>query len=127
MLNALNDDANIGAVVTNNTTRVGNLEGRTLTAGDGLSGGGTLAADRSFAVDATVARTTTTLTAGTGLSGGGDLTASRTFSITNTAVTAASYGSATVVPTFYCKCTRTVNSSGRCNHSNTKFTNNRFQ
>jgi len=32
---------------------------RNLTAGDGLSGGGTLAADRSFAVDGTVVRTST--------------------------------------------------------------------
>ena len=43
------------------TTEEGNidtLQGRTLTAGDGLSGGGTLASDRSFAVDSTVLRTT---------------------------------------------------------------------
>jgi len=48
---------------------------RTLTAGDGLDGGGTLAADRSFAVDTTVARTSATvyvnaltnITAGTGI------------------------------------------------------------
>ena len=48
-----------------------------------------------------------TLTAGTGLTGGGDITASRSFAITNTAVTAASYGSATKVPTF------TVNAQGQ--------------
>lgn len=69
---------------------------RNLVAGDGLTGGGTLAADRTFAVgagdgisvaadavavDATVVRTTRNLVAGAGLTGGGDLSANRTFDI----------------------------------------------
>ena len=54
---AINDDTNIGGVVTNNTSRISALENRTLTAGDGLSGGGNLTANRSFAVDSTVVRT----------------------------------------------------------------------
>ena len=51
--------------------------------------------------------TSLTISAGTGLSGGGNLTTNRTLSIANTAVTAASYGSASVVPTF------TVNGQGQ--------------
>ena len=65
-------------------------------AGNGLSGGGTLAANRTLAVvagdgvavnstavgvDSTVVRTTRTFTAGAGLTGGGDLTANRTFAV----------------------------------------------
>ena len=48
-----------------------------------------------------------TISAGTGLSGGGDLSANRTISLANTAVTAASYGSASQVATF------TVDAQGR--------------
>jgi len=48
-----------------------------------------------------------TISAGTGLTGGGDLSANRTISLANTAVTAASYGSASQVPTF------TVDAQGR--------------
>jgi hypothetical protein len=54
---------------------------RSVIAGDGLSGGGELTADRTLNVDATVVRTTRTLTAGSGLTGGGDLSANRSFSI----------------------------------------------
>jgi hypothetical protein len=80
------------------------LTTRSLTAGNGLSGGGTLAADRTFtlgtpgsstasstnavtstshthAIDATIARAAISLTAGDGLSGGGTLAADRTFTL----------------------------------------------
>ena len=51
--------------------------------------------------------TSLTISAGTGLTGGGDLSTNRTLSIANTTVTAASYGSASAVPTF------TVNGQGQ--------------
>lgn len=51
--------------------------------------------------------TTTSITAGTGLTGGGDLSANRTLAIANTAVTAASYGSASKT------LTATVNAQGQ--------------
>lgn len=59
---------------------------RTLTAGDGLDGGGDLTANRSFAVDSTVVRTARTLTAGDGLTGGGTLAADRAFAVNSTVV-----------------------------------------
>lgn len=52
-----------------------------LTAGDGLSGGGTGAANRTLAVDGTVVRTSRQINTGTGLTGGGNLGANRTLSI----------------------------------------------
>jgi len=70
--------------------------GVTLTAGNGLTGGGTIAASRTFAVgagdgitvnaddvavDTTVVRTTRTITSGGGLTGGGDLSANRTLAV----------------------------------------------
>jgi hypothetical protein len=69
---------------------------------NGLTGAVTLVAS-----DVGAAPTTRTISAGTGLSGGGDLSANRTISLANTAVTAASYGSATQVATF------TVDAQGR--------------
>ena len=69
---------------------------------NGLTGAVTLGAS-----DVGAAPTTRTISAGTGLSGGGDLSANRTISLANTAVSAASYGSATQVATF------TVDAQGR--------------
>lgn len=51
--------------------------------------------------------TSLTISAGTGLTGGGNLTTNRTISIANTTVSAASYGTASAVPTF------TVNGQGQ--------------
>ena len=51
--------------------------------------------------------TSLTISAGTGLTGGGNLTTNRTLSIANTTVSAASYGTASAVPTF------TVNGQGQ--------------
>lgn len=53
----------------------------TITAGDGLNGGGTLGANRSFAVDSSVVRTSRQVIAGNGLTGGGNLGADRTISM----------------------------------------------
>jgi len=50
---------------------------------------------------------TVSILAGTGLTGGGNITANRTLSITDTGVVAASYGSASSIPSF------TVNSQGQ--------------
>lgn len=61
-------------------------EGRTLTAGDGLTGGGDLSANRSFAVDGTVVRTSRNLTAGDGLTGGGNLGSNRSFAVDSSVV-----------------------------------------
>ena len=49
---ALNDDANIGGIVSNNTTRIGTLESRNINAGAGLTGGGDLSADRTLNIGA---------------------------------------------------------------------------
>ncbi|MBW3243560.1 shufflon system plasmid conjugative transfer pilus tip adhesin PilV [Epibacterium sp. DP7N7-1] len=58
--------------------------GRNLIAGDGLTGGGTLSANRTFAVDSSVVRTSRSINAGTGLSGGGNLGGNRTISVDGT-------------------------------------------
>ena len=50
---ALGNADNVGAVVTNNTANIATLQGRTLTAGSGLNGGGDLTADRTFTTDDT--------------------------------------------------------------------------
>ena len=49
---AIGNSSNVGGVVTSNTNRIGALEGRVITAGSGLTGGGTLAADRTFNIGA---------------------------------------------------------------------------
>jgi len=59
------------------------------------------------AADVGAPPTTRTISAGTGLTGGGDLSTNRTISIANTTVSAASYGTASAVPTF------TVNGQGQ--------------
>lgn len=53
----------------------------TLTAGDGLQGGGNMNGNRTFAVDSTVVRTGRQISAGNGLSGGGNLSADRAFAL----------------------------------------------
>jgi hypothetical protein len=91
----------------------------TLTAGNGLSGGGDLTAGRTFtlgtptsctatstnsvavgahthAIDSTIARSAITITAGTGLSGGGNLTANRTISMDTTAGNIGTYAYCTL-------------------------------
>ena len=55
---ALNDDDSVGANVISNTNRLNTLEAVNFTAGTGLTGGGTLAASRSFSI------TNTAVTAG---------------------------------------------------------------
>ena len=50
---ALGNADNVGAVVTNNTANISTLQGRTLTAGTGLNGGGDLTSDRTFTTDDT--------------------------------------------------------------------------
>jgi hypothetical protein len=93
---ALNDDANIGGVVTTNTSDITALKNRNINTGTGLSGGGNLTADRTlttndsqivhdnlsgFVANEHIDHSGVTLTAGSGLTGGGDITASRTFNI----------------------------------------------
>ncbi len=69
----------VKAVNDNAETRA--LKSTTLTAGDGLSGGGTLGGNRTLAVDGSVVRTARSVT-GAGLAtGGGDLSADRTITV----------------------------------------------
>lgn len=88
-----------GITVSGNEVSVDSTVVRTtrdLVAGAGLTGGGVLSADRTFAVgagdgitvnaddvavDTTVVRTSRALTAGNGLSGGGNLSADRSFAV----------------------------------------------
>ena len=61
----------------------------------------------NFVANKHIDHSAVSITAGTGMSGGGDLTTTRTLNLANTAVTAASYGSATQVPSY------TVDAQGR--------------
>jgi len=117
--NALSNTTNAGTILTNNTSNITILQNRNISAGDGLTGGGTLASDRTFNIGAGTGITVNandiqtndsaivhdnlsgfvanehidhsavTLTAGDGLSGGGDITASRTFALDLNELTAA--------------------------------------
>lgn len=64
-----------------------------ISAGTGLTGGGTIAANRTLSLDTGNTRNTdhasVTLTAGVGLTGGGNITASRTFDLDITGLTTA--------------------------------------
>jgi hypothetical protein len=62
---------------------------------------------QNFVANKHIDHSTVSMTAGTGLTGGGDITATRTLNLANTAVTPASYGSASQVGTF------TVDAQGR--------------
>lgn len=67
-----------------------------INAGDGLSGGGTLAATRTLSVDSTVVRTSRSVTAGLGLTGGGTLGSDREIALgTPSSITADSTNSRT--------------------------------
>lgn len=59
---------------------------RDIIAGDGLSGGGDLTADRTLSVDTSVVRTSRTISAGDGLDGGGSLASNRSLSVDSSVV-----------------------------------------
>lgn len=72
-LNLVGTDLSVDATVVRTS--------RTVTAGDGLQGGGTLDANISLSVNSSVVRTTRQINTGAGLTGGGNLGSNRTLSI----------------------------------------------
>ena len=103
---SLANNSNVAGLITNNTTNITTLQGRTIATGTGLSGGHTgganlgsasitLTTDDSqivhdnlsgFVANEHIDHSGVTLTAGDGLSGGGDITASRSFAVDGTVI-----------------------------------------
>ena len=100
---------NNSAVTASTTIPVANVTGAVpntvyVIAGTNLTGGGALTGN--VTINSAYNGTVTSVATGTGLTGG-TITTSGTISLANTAVTAASYGSASAVPTY------TVDAQGR--------------
>ena len=100
---------NSSAVTASTTIPVANVTGAVpntvyVIAGTNLTGGGALTGN--VTINSAYNGTVTSVATGTGLTGG-TITTSGTISLANTAVTAASYGSASAVPTY------TVDAQGR--------------
>ncbi len=94
-------DASAGVLRKANPAAIASAVGtvptsRAITAGSGLSGGGTLASDFSFALDTSsnrnVDHSAVSISTGSGLSGGGDLTTTRTLSVDRTGTDLAQVG-----------------------------------
>ena len=109
-----------GPITTSGTIRIANTTVTAASYGSGntvatftVNAQGQLTAAANAAINIAVANVsgavvnTTTITAGTGLSGGGNLASNVTINLANTAVSAGSYGNATLIPQI------TVDAQGR--------------
>ena len=83
-ISASNDLAIKGTMIEGTVPWVRLANHPTVSAGDGLSGGGNLSINRSLSVDGTVVRTSRQINTGSGIVGGGDMSANRTLSLDNT-------------------------------------------